>query len=444
MKAGLMMVFIFAALGLAPAGLRAENVGNIKCLNCHKRATPNVVMDWKFSKHSSEGITCAHCHGLEHTSSKDSEKAKLPQPSTCAKCHEEQVAQFRRGKHAISWAAMKAMPTTHMLPMALTKGSRGCGSCHKIGEKSPEEVAKLKAEGSGYGHAACDSCHTRHAFSKVEALQPQACQTCHMGFDHPQWEMYSTSKHGVRGLLKQSGVLPKTASGPVCQTCHMQDGDHEVRTPWGYLAVRLPLPEDEEWRKDQTTILQALGVLDTEGNPTARLEIFKAADVARLTQEAFDIEREKLLDTCTQCHSERFASGELAKGDELIKKADHLLAEAILIIASLYQDGILDKPESYTNAFPDLLTFHDAPRPIEQRLFLMHLEHRMRTFQGAFHANPDYALWYGWSKMVQDLTAIQEMAEELREKARNTGEHCEKSDTVTYTEVAKPTNQSLK
>jgi len=120
------------------------------------------------------------------------------------------------------------------------------------------------------------------------------------------------------------------------------------------------------------------------------------------------------------------------------------LAEAILIIASLYQDGILDKPESYTNAFPDLLTFHDAPRPIEQRLFLMHLEHRMRTFQGAFHANPDYALWYGWSKMVQDLTAIQEMAEELREKARNTGEHCEKSDTVTYTEVAKPTNQSLK
>jgi len=255
MKAGLMMVFIFAALGLAPAGLRAENVGNIKCLNCHKRATPNVVMDWKFSKHSSEGITCAHCHGLEHTSSKDSEKAKLPQPSTCAKCHEEQVAQFRRGKHAISWAAMKAMPTTHMLPMALTKGSRGCGSCHKIGEKSPEEVAKLKAEGS-------------------------------MGFDHPQWEMYSTSKHGVRGLLKQSGVLPKTASGPVCQTCHMQDGDHEVRTPWGYLAVRLPLPEDEEWRKDQTTILQALGVLDTEGNPTARLEIFKAADVARLTQEA--------------------------------------------------------------------------------------------------------------------------------------------------------------
>lgn len=44
----------------------------------------------------------------------------------------------------------------------------------------------------------------------------------------------------------------------------------------------------------------------------------------------------------------------------------------------------------------------------------MHLEHRMRTFQGTFHANPDYALWYGWSAMQRDLRAIEALAEELR------------------------------
>jgi hypothetical protein len=44
----------------------------------------------------------------------------------------------------------------------------------------------------------------------------------------------------------------------------------------------------------------------------------------------------------------------------------------------------------------------------------MHLEHRMRTFQGTFHANPDYALWYGWSEMVRALTEIRTMAEEMR------------------------------
>jgi hypothetical protein len=48
----------------------------------------------------------------------------------------------------------------------------------------------------------------------------------------------------------------------------------------------------------------------------------------------------------------------------------------------------------------------------------MFLEHRMRAFQGTFHANPDYALWYGWSEMQRDLTEIKEMAAEMREKHR--------------------------
>jgi hydroxylamine dehydrogenase len=69
-----------------------------------------------------------------------------------------------------------------------------------------------------------------------------------------------------------------------------------------------------------------------------------------------------------------------------------------------------------------LLTFHDVPTVIEQKLFLMFLKHRMRTFQGAFHANPDYALWYGWSEMQRDLTEIQTMAEELRMSSKGTRE----------------------
>ena len=226
--------------------------------------------------------------------------------------------------------------------------------------------------------------------------------------------MYSASKHGVRYLLKQNGILPETAAAPTCQTCHMRNGDHEVRTPWGFLAVRLPLPEDPQWKADQITILQALGVLDPEGNPTTRLDIVKAAQVARLTQEELDAERAKILAACSDCHSESFAKAEMAKGDDLIREVDHLLAEAIRVIAGLYSDGILEKPQGYAYAFPDLLTFHDAPTPIEQTLFEMHLKHRMRAFQGAFHANPDDALWYGWSEMARDLADIQKMAEEMR------------------------------
>jgi len=386
------------------------------CIECHKEVTPGIVTDWQNSLHSENGITCDICHGGNHTSADDVAKVEIPTPETCDMCHSDQVEQYKKGKHALAWAAMKAMPTTHWLPMELADGMKGCGGCHKIGLKSEEEIAELKAHGAGFGVASCDACHTRHTFSKKEAQQPQACQTCHMGFDHPQWEMYSSSKHGVRYLLKQNGTLPEEVAAPTCQDCHMQDGNHEVRTAWGFLGVRLPLPEDEQWQADQVTILQALGVLDPEGNPTERLEVVKAADVARLTQEAFDAERNKMIQACSQCHSENFAKAELEKGDQMIRQADRLLAEAIRIVAGLYQDGILEKPESYAYAFPDLLTFHDAPTPIEHTLFEMHLKHRMRTFQGTFHHNPDYALWYGWSEMKRDLAEIKAMDEELRAK----------------------------
>ena len=121
-----------------------------------------------------------------------------------------------------------------------------------------------------------------------------------------------------------------------------------------------------------------------------------------------------MVKVCSECHSENYVKEEMAKGDALIEKIDHLMAEAIREIAGLYKDGILQKPEGYAYAFPDLLTFHDAPTPIENRLFEMHLKHRMRAFQGAFHQNPDYSLWYGWSEMVRDLDEIRAMAKDMR------------------------------
>ena len=408
------------ALTLAQAKEAPRADDEATCVACHQRTTPAIVSDWKLSKHSQAGVSCDTCHGTGHHSKDDVDRVKLPTPDTCGQCHGAQVEQFKRSKHALAWAAMKAMPTFHYQPMALMEGMKGCGGCHKLGLKSEAEVRDIrKASGttSSFGNASCDACHTRHSFSLAEARSPQACQTCHMGFDHPQWEMYSGSKHGVRQELKQKGVLPRDAAAPTCQTCHMQQGDHDVRTAWGFLAVRLPMPEDERWAADRATILQGLGVLDPQGKPTARLDVVKAAQVARLTQEEWQQQRDRTIATCNQCHSRNFAEAELAKGDDLIRAADHLMAEAIRTVAALYQDGVLRKPRDYAHAFPDLLTFHDAPTVPEQKLFVMFLEHRMRAFQGAFHANPDYALWYGWSEMVRDLAEIKEAAADLRERA---------------------------
>ena len=388
------------------------------CVQCHVEVTPSIVADWRLSKHAEAGVDCGFCHGTDHTSAQDVANVRIPLPETCGTCHPQRLEQFQAGKHAAAWAAMNAMPTTHELPMALVEGMKGCGGCHKIGIKTEDEVRQLQEDGGGFGVASCDACHTRHTFFVAEARQPQACQTCHMGFDHPQWEMYSASKHGVRSELKQLGILPDSAAAPTCQACHMQGGNHEVRTAWGFLAVRLPLPTDSQWKADQTTILQALGVLDPSGAPTPRLEVVKAADVARMTQAEWQDEREEMVGTCIKCHSLNYTRRQMLQGDKMIRNADHLLAEAIRVVAGLYRDGVLKKPESYAYPFPDLLAFQDAPTPIEQKLFVMHLEHRMRAFQGAFHASPDYALWYGWSEMVRDLAEIKDMATELRQRAR--------------------------
>jgi hypothetical protein len=387
------------------------------CVACHEKSNPGIVKDWKSSKHFGQGIGCEDCHGADHQSATDAAKAMIPTPDTCAACHETQVTQFKKGKHALAWAVMEAMPTIHAQPMAMTEGMKGCGGCHKVGLKSEAETAKIRKEGRGFGLGSCDACHTRHTFSKKEAKEPQACQTCHMGFDHPQWEMYSASKHGVRRLLQQNGTLSSEISAPSCQDCHMANGDHEVRTAWGFLALRLPMPEDPKWAADRVTILQGLGVLDPSGKPTGRLDAVKGADIARLDAASWQKERDEMLSTCGKCHSATFAKEQLQKGDDMIREIDGLMAEAIRIVAGLYKDGLLKKPANYVSDFPDLLAFHDASTPIEQKLFVMFLEHRMRAFQGTFHANPDYALWYGWSEMKQDLTEIRSLAEEARAKA---------------------------
>ena len=387
-----------------------------ECVTCHTGVTPGIVSDWKASKHAEYEVSCSVCHGEQHMSDADVHKAGRMKPERCAMCHQVQFDQFKGGKHSLAWKSMNAMPTAHRQPVALMDGMKGCGGCHKLGLKTEKESQALREAGAGFGLASCDACHTRHTFTVKEAQQPQACRTCHMGFDHPHWEMYSSSKHGVRYYLKQTGVLPESVVAPTCQTCHMREGNHAVMTGWGFFAVRLPMPQDKKWAEARTTVLKAMGALDPEGKPTPRLETVKALNMVRLTQDDWQKERDKMVKACSTCHSISFARGELEKGDRMIREADLVLAEAILTVADLYKEGILQKPKNYAYPFPDLLSIHDSPTLIEQKLYIMFMEQRMRTFQGAFHANPDYTLWYGWSPMQTSLLEIKSMAEELRKK----------------------------
>ena len=64
--------------------------------------------------------------------------------------------------------------------------------------------------------------------------------------------------------------------------------------------------------------------------------------------------------------------------------------------------------------YPQLLSFYEVDTEAEQILYDMFMDHRMKTFQGAFHINPDYTTWYGYAKMKQDLAKIREIAKKMR------------------------------
>ena len=72
---------------------------------------------------------------------------------------------------------------------------------------------------------------------------------------------------------------------------------------------------------------------------------------------------------------------------------DKIMAEGIRIVQGLYKSGVINARR--LEFWPGPLVVYEAKSSIEQELYVMFMEYRMRAFQGAFHFNPDYMHWYG-------------------------------------------------
>lgn len=456
--------FLFVLLG---SGMSLANED--KCIGCHISVTPGIVKQHVNSpmanpKNIDDQVGCADCHGDDHQTNEDYAKATMPTAETCGDCHADQLEQHQSGKHNLAWFAMKSQIAWHSIPPALAKeGYRGCSGCHKLGQKGlvgvqDGNMGALKFDGGKeeseyrYGNSQCDACHTRHSFRKSEAADPRACSNCHMGFDHPQWEMFVSSKHGIIWQVEDQGKTPK-GRAPTCQKCHLSEGNHSVSTPWGFLGLRIPTKEnvlalikvapslekhlttlaaalpsgnydgvddDPQWTLDRAIILQAAGILDENFQPTKRfVEVVVQGQAARGPEE-FNKRRAEMKRSCNECHSKDYVQDFYDAGDQIIKESDHIYAKAISAVQGLYKDGILEKPEGWEVA-PDLLQYYHAKTKVEQELYLIMLEYRQRAFQGAFHASNDYAHWYGWAPLN---TAVNEILEEV---AKMRAEHEKKS-----------------
>ncbi len=379
------------------------------CVKCHLEKTPFIVKDWMASKHATSDkkkTGCSKCHGSEHNSAENKQLAVMPTAKTCKPCHLKRFKEYENGKHALAWDALIALPMTMKQPDGLIKGMKGCGGCHRIGNMERGQIAPHRFSAVG-----CAGCHGRHSFSAEEARDPKLCSACHTGTDHPQFEMWSASRHGI--AWKEGAG----SRGPSCQTCHFPDGAHDNITAWGFLAVRVP-EDDPAWMADRLEILKAFGVLDAEGKPGPLFAAVDKLKLARTTKEAFAEQRERQIAVCRKCHAEDMIRERFKLYDGVLKEADAIFAKAIKAVAGLYADGLIaQRAGSPVKGYPFVLDFYEVETDVEQKLFLMFEEYRMRTFQAAFHDNWDYCQWRGWAKMKKTLVEIEEKARDMKAKA---------------------------
>ena len=350
---------------------------------------------------SGAGVTCVSCHGADHAAI-DAVEGSVP-AGTCAQagCHPQQYAEFAHkdasgnytNKHAIGWTRMTAAARYKVMPEA--QRYEMCERCHNVGLVSPDgSVGK------------CDSCHTRHTFSAEEAKEPPACGTCHMGPDHEQIDMWEKSKHGVVYTTEKERAGGDPGRAPTCVTCHMPEMENGAGQPMTH---------------DVSTNLTIGTVAQGARLPGVALPV----PMRTISEWDFDLRRDKMVAMCGDCHARAFVRKNLEGADAIKADVDALLWDPVMRIRGLWWDGLLDPmPENRApnpNFGQSLVLggqqLYGGTSAIEQLFFYTYKYDHVNTFKGAYHINPDYSHWFGWSEVNQDLDLIKGEEAKLRKTA---------------------------
>ena len=115
----------------------------------------------------------------------------------------------------------------------------------------------------------------------------------------------------------------------------------------------------------------------------------------------------------------------LEGADAIKTDVDTLLWDPVMRIRGLWWDGLLDPmPENRApnpNFGQSLVLggqqLYGGTSAIEQLFFYTYKYDHVNTFKGAYHINPDYSHWFGWSEVNQDLDLIKGEESKLRKLA---------------------------
>jgi len=397
------LILISMAVSESAAGGTAEtervnvlaNSSN-ECVVCHERTTPGIVEQYGHSSMAAAEVACEDCHvvpagypgSVEHEGT-----FVLNQPTTamCEECHQTEVAQYSQSRHGlpsyVAYAGTGELTTEQLaLYEAIPEGSYApdkmrnalfalegpeitefaCVECHKIGRPA--------ADGS---IGECQQCHLRHEFSLEQVRKPETCNHCHIGPDHPQYEIYQESPHGIAYATgghnwnweAEPGTLDVTDfPAPTCAICHMSG--------FGGAATTHDVGERLTWY------------------------LFSPISERR---PAYQDNMVRMQSVCRECHNQNFIDTLYTNADAGTEKINDWVVESDAIIAPLKEN--------------DLLTAAPFDEPIDFTHFeLWHHWGRTAKF-GMWMQGPDYTQWHGAYEMLSDRAELIEMRDAKLEEA---------------------------
>jgi nitrate/TMAO reductase-like tetraheme cytochrome c subunit len=389
---GLAMV-VMAIVGSTEATAETEQVDALansddECVVCHRRTTPGILDQYGHSTMAGAEVTCSDCHEVPEGypgAVPHEETFVLPSPSTamCEDCHTAEVAQYNQSRHAlpayVAYAGTDALTDEQLelyqgipevtLPdrernalyelegPAVTRFA--CEVCHNVG---------LPHEDESVGQ--CQKCHLRHEFSREQARKPETCNQCHIGPDHPQWEIYQESPHGISYLTggdkwnwdAEAGTLTTTDfPAPTCAICHMS----------------------------------GFGATGTTHDVGDRLTWFLFAKISERRPSWTD-NAVRMQSVCQECHNKNWIDNFYEDADLATEAVNDWVVESDEIMAPVKEAGLLS-PEAFDE--PIDFTYFD----------LWHHWGRTTKF-GSWMQGPDYAQWHGAYEVLRDLATLREEA----------------------------------
>lgn len=366
------------------------------CVVCHRRATPGIVEQFGASAMAAANVSCQDCHVVDakYAGAEAHQGTFIlasPTAAKCQACHQSEVTQFNQSRHALpAWVAFagskdlspalmaqyQSVPEGQFSPnkdrniIGAMEGPDvtrfACETCHDVGRPA--------ADGSV---GQCQKCHLRHSFSLEQVRKPETCNQCHIGPDHPQWEIYIESAHGVayhtQGQTWNWSAAPGTLTtkdfpAPTCATCHFS----------------------------------GFGSAGTTHDVGDRLTWFLFAPISE-RRPAWQDNKARMQSVCLQCHNKQFvddfytgADKEVAKINDWVKQSDQMMADAKK--AKLLTDAPFDQPI-------DFAYFE-----------LWHHYGRTSKF-GTWMQGPDYTQWHGAYEILARLADIRKDIEDAAHNA---------------------------